>query len=34
MVCREVLEGHGSVLQVESAVGKGARFFFTLPVWR
>jgi signal transduction histidine kinase len=34
MVSREVLESHGTVLHVESAVGKGARFFFTLPAWR
>jgi signal transduction histidine kinase len=34
MVSREVLESHGAVLQVESEVGKGARFFFTLPAWR
>jgi signal transduction histidine kinase len=34
MVSREVLESHGSELHVESGMGKGARFFFTLPAWR
>jgi signal transduction histidine kinase len=29
---RRIIEGHGSKLQVESVVGKGSRFSFTLPV--
>ncbi|MBI4249148.1 MAG: hypothetical protein HY611_06565 [Elusimicrobia bacterium] len=33
-VSREILENHGSRLQLESEPGKGSRFFFTLPVWK
>jgi PAS domain S-box-containing protein len=32
IICKDFLERHGSVLSVESEVGKGTRFFFTLPV--
>jgi two-component system phosphate regulon sensor histidine kinase PhoR len=31
-VTRELLEAHGASLQIESAPGKGSRFFFSLPV--
>jgi signal transduction histidine kinase len=30
IVCRELLEKHGSVLQVESEEGKGSRFWFVV----
>lgn len=33
-VSREILENHGSRLQLESEPGKGSRFFFTLPIWK
>ena len=32
IVCRELLEKHGSVLHVESEVGKGSRFWFELSI--
>ena len=28
IVCREILEKHGTTLQVESEQGKGSRFWF------
>ncbi len=31
-VSKELLEAHGVRLQVESAPGKGSRFYFSLPV--
>lgn len=31
-ICREIVEHHGGRLWLESAVGKGSRFAFTLPV--
>ncbi len=31
---REFLEAHGSVLMAESEPGRGARFYFRLPVWK
>ena len=31
-ICREIVEHHGGRLWLESAVGKGSRFSFTLPV--
>ena len=30
---RMILDGHGCALEVESAPGKGSRFFFSLPVY-
>jgi signal transduction histidine kinase/Flp pilus assembly protein TadD len=32
IVCRELLEKHGSQLQIESEVGKGSRFWFELGI--
>jgi len=32
-VSRDVIERHGSRLEVESVPGKGSRFFFVLPIW-
>jgi signal transduction histidine kinase len=31
-ICREIVEHHGGRLWLESAVGHGATFSFTLPV--
>jgi signal transduction histidine kinase/CRP-like cAMP-binding protein len=33
-LARRFVEMHGGKLWVESQVGKGSRFFFTLPMWR
>jgi signal transduction histidine kinase len=32
IVCRELLEKHGSALHVESEEGKGSRFWFELRI--
>ncbi|MBI1756465.1 MAG: hybrid sensor histidine kinase/response regulator [Fimbriimonas ginsengisoli] len=32
-ISRRIVEKHSGVLDVQSEVGKGSRFFFTLPVW-
>ena len=34
MVCRQIMEGHGSSLQVESRLGQGSCFHFRLPICR
>jgi signal transduction histidine kinase len=31
-LCRELVEKHGGVIKLESAEGKGCRFYFTLPM--
>jgi signal transduction histidine kinase len=33
-ICREIVEHHGGRLWLESGVGQGARFSFTLPIAR
>ena len=30
-ICRDLVRGHGSDLRIDSEVGRGSRFFFTLP---
>jgi signal transduction histidine kinase len=31
MICKDFIEKHGSELRIESEVGKGSMFFFTVP---
>ena len=33
MLAREIAEAHGSVLEVQSQLGQGSTFSFTLPIW-
>ncbi|MDD5656651.1 MAG: ATP-binding protein, partial [Elusimicrobia bacterium] len=33
MMVKELIERHGSRLEIESEPGQGSRFYFTLPLW-
>ena len=32
-LCKEIIESHGGVIEIESKLGKGTRVWFTLPIW-
>lgn len=33
LICKEFIERHGGTIHIESEVGAGSKFIFTLPVW-
>ena len=32
LICRKIIEAHSGEIGVESTIGKGTRFYFTLPL--